>query len=162
MDGVGANGALNVVSPSGAGRFERILGVHQIYKLEPHQSAGTLACIEVTVPVGHGIPPHRHGAEDECFYVLDGAIRFTGEDCPGGTMLMETGGFFFGPRGRVHGFSNPGPGEAKLLVIATPGTGLTAMFGKLSEITERGLENLDFGEVAATCGTYGIDFVQPA
>lgn len=162
MGGVGAMGMPNVMSPAGEGRFERILGVHQIYKLEPHHTAGTLACIEVTVPAGHGIPPHRHGEEDECFYVLAGTIRFEGEDCPGGAMDLATGGFFFGPRGRVHGFSNPGPGEAKLLVIATPGTGLISMFGKLSEITERGLENVDFGEVAATCGAYGIEFVRPA
>ncbi|WP_127091245.1 cupin domain-containing protein [Aquabacter cavernae] len=162
MDGYGAGGALNVLSPAGVGRFERVLGVHMIYKLEPHQSAGTLSCMEITVPVGQGIPPHRHGVEDECFYVLDGAIRFEGEDCAGGAMVLETGGFFYGPRGRVHGFFNPGPKEAKLLVLANPSTSITAMFGKLSDITERGLENLDFGEVAATCGAHGIDFVRPA
>ena len=152
---------INAVTPSGEGRFERILGVTQTYKLEPERSGGAVACIEVTVPVGHGIPPHRHSREDECFYVLDGSIRFEGEDCPDGAMVLSAGGFFFGPRGRVHGFSNPGPAPAKLLVVSLPGSNLTAMFAQLAQITERGLETLDFAEVAATCGAFGIEFVGP-
>lgn len=80
---------------------------------------------------------------------------------PRWSQTLATGGFFFGPRGRVHGFSNPGPDEAKLLVVSTPGANLTAMFAQLAEITERGLDHLDFAEVAATCGAFGIEFVRP-
>lgn len=151
----------NTLSPAGDGRFERILGVSHIYKLEPARSGGAIACVELTVPVGQGIPPHRHSREDECFYVLDGAIRFAGEDCPDGAMTLAAGGFFYGPRGRVHGFSNPGPEVAKLLVISTPGDNLAAMFAQLAAITERGPENIVFDEVAATCSAFGIDFVRP-
>jgi quercetin dioxygenase-like cupin family protein len=44
------------------------------------------------------------------------------------TELCPTGSVAFAPRGTAHSFRNPGPQDARVLIIATPGT--------LSEIEE--------------------------
>jgi mannose-6-phosphate isomerase-like protein (cupin superfamily) len=58
-----------------------------------------------------------HHSCDEAFYVLDGSVAFFGNgmirDCPAGS-------FVFVPRGTVHGFGNPAPAPARILVITSP------------------------------------------
>jgi glyoxylate utilization-related uncharacterized protein len=59
-----------------------------------------------------------HGVYDEAFYVVDGEVRFAvgGEvrDLPRGSVVHV-------PRGVAHGFANPGPEAATVLITATPG-----------------------------------------
>jgi mannose-6-phosphate isomerase-like protein (cupin superfamily) len=70
------------------------------------------------VPVA---PPHLHHAYTEAFYVLAGAIDFrVGER----TVRCGAGAFVHVPPGVVHGFHNPGPGRARMLVTVHPATGL--------------------------------------
>jgi quercetin dioxygenase-like cupin family protein len=71
-----------------------------------------------------GVPaalPHRHWEAVEALYVLDGQMEFLGEERivrgPSGTFVLI-------PRGVVHGFRNPGPGPAKMLVMMWPALGL--------------------------------------
>lgn len=151
---------LNVLSSPGAGRAEQILGVHQIYKVESRHTGGQVVCVEIVVPPGQGIPPHRHSSEDECFYVVNGEVTFTGDDCEGRPLPMQAGSLFYGPRGRVHGFSNRSDSEAKLLVIVMPGSEIEAMFAQLAALTERGRAGMELAAVAAICRTFGIEFVQ--
>lgn len=151
----------NSVSMPGEGRAEPILGVSQIYKVEAQQTGGGLICIEITVPPGHGIPPHRHRDEDESFYVVAGRIVIEGDDLGGAPVALEAGGFFHGPRGRVHGFRCEGPETAKLLVFITPGTGMQAMFAELAALTRAQAPAIDLGRVAAICGDHGIAFTGP-
>ena len=79
----------NIVSLPGAGRAETVLGVTHIYRLEEQQTGGRLACLDLTVPPGHGVPPHTHHLEDELFYVIDGAVEITGDDLPAATRLEK-------------------------------------------------------------------------
>jgi mannose-6-phosphate isomerase-like protein (cupin superfamily) len=71
-----------------------------------------------------GVPaalPHRHWEADEAFYVLEGQVEFLVEE----RLVRGTSGtFVFIPRGVVHGFRNPGPGPAKMLVLIWPARGL--------------------------------------
>jgi quercetin dioxygenase-like cupin family protein len=157
----GAAGTANFVSGPGAGRAEQILGVSQIYKAESHQTSGRLACVEITVPPGQGIPPHRHTQEDESFYVLRGRIVIEGDDCGSKPLELEKGSFFHGPRGRVHGFRNAGLETATLLVFISPGTGIEAMFARLADLTRAQGAGIDPAQVVGVCGNYGISFVPP-
>ncbi len=152
--------ANNHFSPAGSGRAEAVLGTALRYKAEPSETGGRMACVEVAVPPGAGVPPHRHESEDEAFYVLSGRVTISGDDCEGGAVRLEAGGFFFGPRGRVHGFRNEdGEAAARLLVVVTPGTGIAAMFADLAALGREGAGGPDPARVAAICGGYGVTFV---
>lgn len=157
MSEAGSTDVANLFSMSGAGRFEAVLGVSQLYKAEAAQTGGQLVCTEIDVSPGQGIPPHRHSDEDEAFYVLAGHVVIEGDGCGSGVGL-DAGGFFYGPRGRVHGFRCEGTETARLLVFITPGTGTGLMFAELAELTREQASGLDPARIAAVCGRYGIAF----
>ena len=156
-DAAGPMDATNLFSPPGAGRTQAVLGVSQLYKAEASQTGGQLVCTEITVPPGQGVPPHRHSNEDEAFYVLAGHVVIEGDGCGGGVGL-DAGGFFYGPRGQVHGFRCDGAAPARLLVFITPGTGIGAMFAELAALTREQAGGIDPGRVGAVGGRYGITF----
>jgi ribosomal protein S18 acetylase RimI-like enzyme len=64
-------------------------------------------------------PPHRHLAEDEAWYVLEGRliIRIGEEEleAPAGTAV-------FGPRGVPHTYANPDPRPCRYLIVMQPKT----------------------------------------
>jgi quercetin dioxygenase-like cupin family protein len=75
------------------------------------------------VPVGAGIPIHRHFRMDEAFYVLEGSGVFTLND---GQHPFEKGATIFIPKNAWHGFANPDR-ELLLLWIMAP-AGLDGFF----------------------------------
>jgi quercetin dioxygenase-like cupin family protein len=75
------------------------------------------------VPVGAGIPVHRHLQMDEAFYVLEGSGTFIFNDA---RHPFEKGGSIFIPKNTWHGFANPNQ-ELLLLWIMTP-AGLDGFF----------------------------------
>jgi mannose-6-phosphate isomerase-like protein (cupin superfamily) len=83
------------------------IGQLEIRYLVDGSARSGLGVFEMSVPFGaHVPPPHSHGDNDECVYVLSG---------PGEWMST--------PRGAVHHFSNPGSQTARVLVIMTPDIG---------------------------------------
>jgi mannose-6-phosphate isomerase-like protein (cupin superfamily) len=75
------------------------------------------------VPVGAGIPVHRHLQMDEAFYVLEGSGSFMLNDVG---YPIEKGRSIFIPKNAWHGFVNPSQ-ELLLLWIMTP-AGLDGFF----------------------------------
>jgi quercetin dioxygenase-like cupin family protein len=75
------------------------------------------------VPVGAGIPIHRHFQMDEAFYVLEGSGIFILNDV---RHPFEKGGTIFIPKNSWHGFANPDH-ELLLLWIVSP-AGLDGFF----------------------------------
>lgn len=157
-EAIDATGTCNHLSLPGAGRAEAVLGTSMIYKAEASETGGQLVCAEITVPPGQGVPPHWHSDEDEAFYVLAGRVVIEGDGCGSDGTGLDAGGFFYGPRGRMHGFRCGGTEAAKLLVFVTPGTGIGAMFADLAEMTRQQGDGIDPAQVAAVCGRYGITF----
>jgi quercetin dioxygenase-like cupin family protein len=51
-------------------------------KVDPVKGSKNVACGTQQVPVGAGIPIHRHFDADEAFYILDGSGTFTLNDVP--------------------------------------------------------------------------------
>jgi oxalate decarboxylase/phosphoglucose isomerase-like protein (cupin superfamily) len=62
-------------------------------------------------------PLHRHDADDEAWYVLDGSLGFVFGDerveVPAGSALLV-------PHGVAHTFWNAGPGRVRYLIVMTP------------------------------------------
>jgi glyoxylate utilization-related uncharacterized protein len=72
---------------------------------------------ENVVPSGGGPPLHVHAHEDECWYVLEGELRFQLGEWFG---RAPRGSFVFVPRGTGHCFQNVGAEDAHVLVMFTP------------------------------------------
>lgn len=68
-------------------------------------------------PAAPGPPPHVHHSYDEAWYVIAGEIEFIVGDR---RERQSAGSFVFVPRGVTHSFGNPGPSEARILVIGSP------------------------------------------
>lgn len=92
-------------------------------KVDPTKAARNLALGTQQVPVGAGIPVHRHFQMDEAFYVLEGGGNLMLNDVP---HSFEKGGTIFIPKNTWHGFSNPDQ-ELLLLWIVAP-AGLEGFF----------------------------------
>ena len=108
------------VVPAGAG----LAGDAGLRASRP-STGGALSVFETSI--GAGPPLHVHDREDECFYVLDGALSIR---CGDDAFAAAAGSFVFLPRGRPHRFWAAGP-PARLLLIAVPG-GIEDYFGEIN------------------------------
>ena len=71
------------------------------------------------VPPGIGIPAHSH-PDVELFFVLEGGLTLLrAPDEEPASIAAGQGGFV--PAGALHGFMNPGPESARLLITCTRG-----------------------------------------
>ncbi len=88
-------------------------------RVEPHESAKSVAIHEFDVPAGAGLPlAHSHDAYEETIYGLVGTVTFTIEGAP---TDIGPGEAVCIPRGAVHSFANTGELDATALAIVTPG-----------------------------------------
>jgi len=62
-------------------------------------------------------PLHRHDADDEAWYVLEGALGFAYDD---ERVEVTAGSALLVPHGVAHTFWNAGPGRARYLIVMTP------------------------------------------
>jgi len=145
----------NLVSLQGEGREETVLGVTHTYRLEEQQTGGAIACVDLVVGPGHGIPPHSHQLEDEIFYVTEGSVEIVGDDLAGPATVPQ-GALFYGPRGKMHGFRNGGAVPARLLLFMTPGGNMQRMFAALAELTMNSHSMPAIEEVDRLCAKFDM------
>ena len=69
-----------------------------------------------TDPPRYIAPLHSHSADDEGWYVLEGALRFR---IDGEELEAPAGGAVIAPRGSVHTYWNPRPDPARYLLVMT-------------------------------------------
>lgn len=74
---------------------------------------------------------HVHMTMDETLYVVDGEIEF---NVTGTKSLRPKGSVAFVPRGIHHGFTNKGPGQARVLVVFTPSGNQHEYFRQLEKL----------------------------
>lgn len=100
------------------GDGERLVfrGSDIVIKVGPRRGSKNVALGTQQVPVGDGIPRHRHAHMDEFFCVLEGSGTFILNDVK---HPIEKGATIFIPKGSWHGFENPNA-ELLLLWIVTP------------------------------------------
>ena len=107
------------------------------------------------IPPGYFVPPHRHDADDEMLFVVEGELTLIGEagesKAPAGTCSTFA-------RGDLHGFRNDTAGTVRLIVIATPGVQSAEMFRHFDRVAKAADAPLALATVMAIAGEYGVHF----
>lgn len=80
-------------------------------------TGGEFGLVEESAKRGVSVPLHRHDADVESFYVLDGKITFYFGSQP--AALAVPGTFVHIPRGAIHGFRVDSD-TARYLILTTP------------------------------------------
>lgn len=124
---------------------------------------GAYSLWEGVNPPGTGVPPHIQHREDESFYVLEGTYTFWTLE---GIQHCGPGDFLLAARGAPHGFRNEGPGQARLLIVQSPGGLHEQYFAEAWEAVDSST-NLppepepDFARVKAAAERAGIELLPP-
>lgn len=115
-------------------------------------TGGAFAVVEHPIEPGRLVMPHVHLHEDEYSYVLEGTI---GAKVGDREIVAARGSYVIKPRGLMHTFWNPGPGQARLLEVIAP-AGFESYFIELAEAGDPARRS----ELAAKYGvTYSSDWV---
>jgi uncharacterized cupin superfamily protein len=125
-----------------------VLGVPMTVK-----RTGGLFVAEHPVPPGHFVPPHRHEADDEMLYVVEGELTLIDE---AGEHTARAGTCASFARGELHGFRNDTKATAKLLAIAQPGVQAAEMFRHFDRAARKG--PLQLADIEAIAAEYGVRF----
>ncbi len=124
------------------------------------QTGESFALVDERAARGVSVPLHRHDADMESFYVLDGEITFFVENEPGVT--VGAGSFVHLPGGTVHGFRIASD-SARYLILTTPRHG--EFYRAISLPSAAGglkpLEPVDEPPIGQASEDYGIQFVGP-
>ena len=139
--------------PAESGRVNRL---QMLAKVTESRARGSLFIYERVVPRGGRVAIHRHTAEDECAYVLEGSLRYV---VGGQSLVAGAGAYVVKPRGVAHGFVNDGPSPARVMEIAVPGH-IERFYGELDELLRlAGPDALhDRAALDALGRRYGIDW----
>jgi quercetin dioxygenase-like cupin family protein len=114
-----------VLGPS-EGEHLTLRGGSIFIKTDPLRGSNSLAMGTQKVPIGVGIPIHRHLQTDEAFYVIEGSGTLILDDA---RYPIEKGGSIFVPKNAWHGFENA-DSELLLLWIVAP-SGLEELFREI-------------------------------
>jgi len=123
-------GTQQTVQPPQQGEMFQ-LGKFAIYSLvSPAQSKRAFEMYEVSSGPATS-DYHIHRRMEETIYVVEGEIEFT---VAGEKFMRPAGSVAFIERGLHHGFSNLGPGNAKVVLVFTPGGHEDEYFRKASAL----------------------------
>lgn len=115
---------------SGGQTAENPAGGQVAFKVRGPESGGQLTAFETSVAAGQGPPLHRHEAEDETLYVIEGEFRFRlGDD----EHVGGPGSFAYVPRGVHHTFQNVSSEPGRMLIHFTP-AGMERFFERFDEL----------------------------
>jgi len=88
------------------------------FKAVSSTTHGRFSLMERTLPPGGRMPPaHRHAANEEAYFVLDGTVEFHVAD---EVFSGDSGTFVLVPAGEAHTFGNTSETAARLLVLHAP------------------------------------------
>lgn len=132
------------------GRRVSLFEVAFRYRVESSQTDGALAMLEVVIPPGTLVKPHRHSREDEYTLVLEGTVGVRMGDRE---TEVGAGSCLVKPRDVPHAMWNASDIAARVAEIVLPG-GLEDYFEELAPILERkGDEaNADYRALAVRYG----------
>lgn len=116
-----------------------------------NDSGGACSIFELVSPPRSGPPRHIHHREDEWYYLLTGALLFEVGDVK---YTLQPGASIWGPRDTPHVWGNPGPNEARMILMCQPG-GFENFF---DELAKAGADMVDMNRAMAK---YGMEMVGP-
>lgn len=125
-------------------------------------TVGQLAILEHQGERGYNSPVHRHNADEETFFVLDGELRV---EVNGEAQAVGAGAVAFLPRGLPHAFVVTSP-QARFLTLHTPAgfDRFTLAAGKPADVASAPPgDDLppDPAALAAMAASYGIEIIGP-
>jgi quercetin dioxygenase-like cupin family protein len=155
------NGRNSIVVGPAEGEPLWCAGALTMVKADAEQTAGAYSLVEDLAPKGSGTPLHRHQADDEAFYVLDGEMTFyVGDDRP---LRAGPGTFVHIPGGTVHAFRVESD-TARYLILTTPQH--ERFYRAISEPARSRTippdAPLDMETIGAACETFNVEWVGPA
>jgi len=133
------------------GEALRPFGLDMHVLLSSKDSVEATSVIVAAHKPGEGPPPHYHGNQSECFFVLEGEYEVTAGELSG---RAGPGTLVFIPRGTVHTFKNVGTATARMLDWSLPG-GQDNYFRVVSEQQSDGSFNAtNIAELSARFDTH--------
>lgn len=100
-----------------AGETLRPFGLAMRVLLSGSETGEATSVLLVEHEPGVGPPPHYHGSQEECFFVLEGEYDVTVGDV---SRRAAAGTLVFIPRNTVHTFKNVSAGTARMLDWSLP------------------------------------------
>lgn len=123
-------------------------------------TGGKFAVVDERAPRGVSVPLHKHSADEESFYVVEGEVSFFIGEAP--PRRGGPGTFVHVPGGVVHGFRIESE-TARYLIITTARHG--AFYRAIALPSREGglapLETVDEESIGRACQEFGIEFVGP-
>lgn len=144
----------------GEGEHFHLLDTVYTAKISSEQSRGAITAMEFVAPRNFGPPLHRHDAEDELLYLLDGEVWFS---CGDVEALHSAGAVVWLPRGLPHTFQVRSE-TARLFHVSTPAQfeRFVAALGRRTDdpaLPEP--EEIDPAHVAEVCRQFDIEVLGP-
>jgi quercetin dioxygenase-like cupin family protein len=150
----------------------RVLGTTITFLATGRETQGHYSMFELIVPVGEGMVPHRHPAEPEQLYVLEGRLAVRLED---ELIGLESGQSLLIPAGAVHALQSTGPGPTRVLATLAPGLAHARFYAELGTaadvhdvfLAELGLREerpkapLDLDRLVEVARAHGIEILPP-
>lgn len=130
-----------------------VLGAPMIVKADGATMAAFVA--DHPIPPGYFVPLHRHEADEEMLFVVDGELTLIGET---GESRVRAGSSTTFRRGELHGFRNDTAATVRLFVVATPGVQAAEMFRNFDKAAREAGEPLAPPQIAAIANEYGVRF----
>ena len=118
-----------------------------VHRVSAELLGGTTSIHEGLIAPGELIPPHTHAHEDQCLYVVSGAVHL---EIGGEFIEAPAGSYVIKPRGLPHAFWNPGSTPALVLEITSPG-GFEPYYQEMAAVTSP-------QQALAVQAQYGITF----
>jgi quercetin dioxygenase-like cupin family protein len=121
---------------------------------------GAFALVDERAAQGEAVPLHRHSADIDSFYVLEGELTFFIGDTPG--RRATAGAFAHVPAGAVHGFRVESE-HARYLILTTPRHGEFYRSISVPSAPDgaRPAGEFDFSRLQEKAQEYGIELVGP-
>lgn len=121
--------------------------------LRSADSPNQMSAMVVEVPPGGFVPPHRHGREEEGYFVLEGELAQTiGDE----TRTLCAGDFGHVPPRTVHAYANRGAAPVRFLAW-TVGGPIDRFFEAMSERVQRMPQ--DAAAMAEVTAQFGVEMV---
>ena len=130
-----------------------VLGAPMIVNADGAAMAAFVA--DHPIPPGYFVPPHRHEADDEMLFVVDGELTLIAKT---GESKVRAGSSSIFRRGELHGFRNDTGATVRLVVVATPGVQAAEMFRHFDRASRDAGQPLTPPQIAAIAGEYGVQF----